>query len=95
MPMNAPESIHWRSLLGNPYRYSIDRAMLSEDGYNISTMGRKKGMSKSSLLIPLIVNFDREYVIEKLKREVLSHLRPESYNELQKIIGEAYKEWKA
>ena len=92
--MNAPEEIHWRLLLGNPYRYSIHKLMLNESGYRISTMARKKGMSKTEPLKPFVIVFDREFVIEKLKREVLSHLNPSSYNELQKIISEAWKEWK-
>lgn len=69
--------------------------MLSETGYQVATMARVKGMSKSEPQKPFIILFDREFVVEKLKREVLSHLNPSNYNELQKIIGEAYKEWKA
>jgi len=93
--MTAPEEIHWRQLLGNPYRYGICKAMLLDDGYRISTMARKKGMSKVEKPKPFIVLFDREFVIEKIKRELLSHLNPHNYNELQKIISEAWKEWKA
>ena len=52
-------------------------------------------MSKVEKPKPFIVLFDREFVIEKIKRELLSHLNPHNYNELQKIISEAWKEWKA
>ena len=92
--MQSPESIHWRLLLGNPYRYSIHKAMLSDEGYKIATMARQKGMSKTEPLKPFVIHFDREFVIEKLKRELLNHLNPANYNELQKIVGEAYKQWK-
>jgi hypothetical protein len=86
-----PEKKHWREILGNPLIYNLHPAMLTPHGYDLLTSARHIGMGKSERKKELIIHFDEEYVIEKLKSDVLFKLQPKDYNDFQKCVSKAWK----
>lgn len=93
--MPEPKTIHWSELHGNKFLNGIHPDMLTPNGYDLKTMGRCVGMGKSAETVPLIVHFDETFVVEVIKRKLLETLQPTSYNDLQKIVSRAWKEWKS
>lgn len=87
--MDTERHVHWSELFGNRYRFSPHPLMLTEQGYQVRTATKLKGESKLESF-PVVVSFDRQYVIEYISRCLISTLRPQEYNDLQAIISDAY-----
>ncbi|MBH8553402.1 hypothetical protein I8751_13660 [Nostocaceae cyanobacterium CENA357] len=85
------EQIHWTEIFGNPLRFGLHPAMLTERGYRLKTVVPIKGESKKDKF-PVEVLFDESYVIAHLSR-ILEQLQPQKYNDFQAVVSKAYAHW--
>lgn len=85
--------IHWKNLLGNPYRKGLFPELLHGCAIR-SFQGKTTGMGKSELDIFLVVTFDEKYLINYLVNKVFKPLQITEHtrlNLLQRAIGKAYR----
>lgn len=86
--MNLPRC-HWSELQKNKFLFKVRPEMLSDEGFvdvrNCLIEGDPNGKQHAVLRE---VIFDRDYVIQKLAKE-LEHFKETGINEVHSIIGEA------
>jgi hypothetical protein len=84
---------HWKDLQGAKYFHLIHPKMLTDNGHikalDCRLIGEPKGRAHSRLRNVL---FDRQYVIEKLAREMGPLFDACEYKEIQRLISEARKQ---
>lgn len=88
-------TVHWRNTIGSPFRFSLDPRMLTKEGYKLETTATLKGQGyfmKSR--VPVTIVFTEEYVIEYIALKVLRQLKPQKYNDFQKLVSKAWEYWK-
>lgn len=87
--------IHWTALPGNKFVKKLQPAMLSPIGYvtlqSIRLVGKKRDEPRE--LVRVI--YDREYVIERLRCEILEPLQIESLDGWQQLMLEVWMESQA
>ncbi len=86
----------WNKLFGNQFSQNISWVMLSNPGLVVKAKHRFLGEPKSpkEFLKESEIVFDRDYVVQYIAKKIISPLQPESYNELQKILSDAWKFYK-
>ncbi|MDJ0795808.1 MAG: hypothetical protein QNJ51_03050 [Calothrix sp. MO_167.B12] len=85
----------WDKLFGNQFNQNINWAMLVENGFKKKgryyflgeSRPNKDDVEESEIL------YDREYVVQYIAKKIIEPLQPE-YNELQRIIADAWKVYK-
>ena len=88
-------TVSYSEVSGNPYLIKPNPLMLSGDGYvivrDVTLLDAPKGEEKR----PMKVMYPRQYVIAKIINDLLMPLAFQDYNELQKLISEAWKQLKS
>ena len=80
--------------MGNRYMQALNPAMLDDGGMLIERRVKvpKKGLGKAAHLQEkeiVYVRYDRDYVIEKLRKEIVEPLAGLSYNDFQILLKQA------
>jgi hypothetical protein len=86
---------HWKDLQGAKFLHLVNPEMLSSNGHvkalDCRLIGEPKGRAHSKLRNVL---FDRQYVIEKLAKELGPLFDACEYKEIQRLVSEARKQAK-
>jgi len=84
---------HWTELQGNKFRFKIKLFMLVFDDYKERVTGNITGRSKGTHnALDMQVVFDRDYVKQKLAREVVKPLSNFSKDKFLELMSEIYDE---
>lgn len=93
--MKQSDCTHWTALQGAKYLHLIHPAMLSDEGHikqlDCRLIGEPKNRQSAKLRLVL---FDRQYVIEKLARELGPLFEDCNYAEIQRVISQSRKHHK-
>lgn len=82
---------HWSELQGNKFRFKINVFMLIYDDYKQLVNGNITGRSKGTHnAFDMHVIFDREYVKQKLAREIVRPLQTMPKEKFLEFMGEIY-----
>ncbi len=90
-PTTQDKQINWRQLPGNRYRAAIDVRFLTEDGATKKAKVRPVPYSDAMPKDWYEVQFDEEYVVEKLQKEVVKPLKTLGYNRFQQLLSKAWQ----
>lgn len=82
-------SITWRDIYGNKFKAAFNPLMLSDEGYTVFRAVRITGQSRYEPPIMCFIHYDREYVVHRLALH-MEDLKEVGFNEIQKVIGEAW-----
>lgn len=83
--------MHWSDPRnGNVFLRRFDPRMLLPDGFIIKQEIQPKGV-KRGIKVWVRIKYDREYVVAKLRKEVITPLGIRDYSTFQKLISEAWK----
>lgn len=86
--------MHWSDPRpGNTFLRKFDPRMLLPDGFVIRQEIQPVGTPQGTR-VWVQVKYDRDYVVQKLCREVLQPLNIKQYNTFQKLVSEAWEECK-
>ena len=86
------ELIHWSTPRpGNIFLKKIDPRMLLPDGYVLRQQIQPVGLPQG-VKVWVRIKYDRDYVVAKLKKEVIAPLNIKDYNTFQKLVSEAWKQ---
>ena len=81
--------IIWKKLLYNKFRFGLHPQMLSPEGYRKKIVVAVENTQREKK--PYTVVFDREYVVEYLKRTVINPLNPMDAETIIELISDATK----
>lgn len=81
---------NWKSVLGNPYLKDLHPVMLLPGGLVETCLCRVTGMSKSAEKQLFSIRYDRSFVCRKIAKSVIAKIKPESLEQLQEIMKEAW-----
>ena len=87
------KEVHWTEVFGNPYLTSLDSRMLADEGYQVMKETKLKGHSKL-MNYNCIITYDKEYVIEYLKKKVVIPLRFSEWDDLQYLLAVVWNDYR-
>lgn len=93
MTISPEKHINWGDLCGNKFRFAPHPNMLKPNGYQIKLNTKIRGETKSTS-IPVVVTFDRNYVVQYFSK-ILSKLQPVSLEEWLNLAENIYDIWYA
>ncbi|WP_346291594.1 hypothetical protein [Sphaerothrix gracilis] len=88
------QKVKWYLVLYGYFNRAPSPEMLEDGGLWEEKLCHIQGDSRFDPKQPRAVNYDRDFVIKWLVNKLLKKLEPANYNELQKLISEAWRVWK-
>lgn len=93
--IDAIPTVSYTDVSGNPYLIKPNPLMLAEKGLaivrDVTLLDAAKGEEKR----PMRIIYTRQYVLSKLINDFLMPLNFAEYNDLQKLVSEAWKQLKS